>query len=302
MAGQTEKTGGKPRETAKPLLGGQAVIEGVMMRGPSTLAIAVRRPDGTIALSRRKLAARANPVLKWPIVRGCVAFIDTLRWGIDALLYSANESSPDDEQLSRADLTVAVALAFGLVILLFFVAPTLAMHFLHGRVRGAAALNLVEGLIRLLFFLAYLAVVARAKDVQRVLAYHGAEHKAIHCYEAGLPLTPENARRFSTLHPRCGTAFLLIVFVIAIIVYSFFGWPHPLLRVAVRMALLPVIAGIAYEVLKYLARSRSWAARALVQPGLLLQRFTTREPDDSMLEVAIAALQAVRDAGDDVSV
>jgi len=286
----------------KPLLGGQAVIEGVMMRGPLTLAIAVRRSDGTIALSRRKLAAYANPALKWPIVRGCVAFIDTLRWGIDALLYSANESSPPDEQLSRADLTLAVALAFGLVILLFFVAPTLAMHFLSGRVRSATALNLVEGLIRLLFFLAYLAVVARAKDVQRVLAYHGAEHKAIHCYEAGLPLTPENARRFSTLHPRCGTAFLLIVFVIAIIIYSFFGWPHPLLRVGVRLALLPVIAGIAYEVLKYLARSRSRAARALVQPGLLLQRFTTRDPDDAMLEVAIAALQAVRDAGDDVSV
>lgn len=286
----------------KPLLGGQAVIEGVMMRGPSTLAIAVRRPDGTIALTRRALAVRSGPVFRWPIVRGCVAFIDTLRWGIDALLYSANESSPADEQLSRTDLTLAVTLAFGLVILLFFVAPTLAIRFLPDRVRGAAALNLVEGLIRLLFFLIYLAVVARAKDVQRVLAYHGAEHKTIHCYETGLPLTPENARRFSTLHPRCGTAFLLIVFVVAIIIYSFFGWPHPLLRVVVRLALLPVIAGVAYEVLKYLARSRSWAARALVQPGLLLQRLTTREPDDAMLAVAIAALQAVRDAGEDVSV
>lgn len=286
----------------KPLLGGQAVIEGVMMRGPATLAIAVRRPDATIALSERKLDTHRNPILRWPVIRGCFAFVDTLRWGIDSLLYSANESGTEDEQLSKSDMTTAVVLAMGLVVLLFFVAPTLVMHPLRDRVHGGIALNLVEGAIRLLFLMVYLTVVSRAKDVQRVLAYHGAEHKTIHCHEAGLELTPDNARRFSTLHPRCGTAFLLIVFLIAVVVYSFFGWPNPVLRVLIRLALLPLIAGIAYEVLKYLARSQSAVARALVQPGLLLQRLTTREPDDGMLEVAIAALKAVRDSGDDVSV
>lgn len=290
------------RPAAKPLLGGQAVIEGVMMRGPVTMAIAVRRADGTITVSERQTTTKRDSILGWPIIRGCIAFVDTLRWGIDALLFSANESGAEDEQLSKSEMTTAVVLAFGLVVLLFFVAPTLAMHFFRNRVHSGVGLNLIEGVIRLAFFVIYMFAISRTADIQRVFAYHGAEHKVIHCHEAGLDLTPENARRFAVLHPRCGTAFLLIVFLIAIIVYSFFGWPNPLLRVVIRLALLPVIAGVAYEVMRYLARSKSAVARVLVQPGLLLQRLTTNEPDDSMLEVAIAALKAVRDAGDDVSV
>jgi uncharacterized protein YqhQ len=249
------------------------------------MAIAVRRPDGTIALNERRLDKNRSPILNLPVVRGCFAFVDTLRWGIDSLLYSANESGTEDEKLSKSDMTLAVTLALALVVGLFFVAPTLVMHLLRGRIHGGFALNVVEGAIRMVFFLIYLVAVSRSQDIQRVLAYHGAEHKAIHCHEAGLELTPANARSFSTLHPRCGTAFLMIVLVIAIIVYSFFGWPNPLLRVVIRLALLPLIAGIAYEVLKYLARSQSLLARALVQPGLLLQRLTTNEPDDAMLEV-----------------
>lgn len=286
----------------RPMLGGQAVIEGVMMRGPSLMAIAVRRPDGGISLTSRPVGGRRQGFLSWPIIRGVVSFVDSLRLGVDAIMYSANESGSEEEQLSSRDATLAVVLAFALAIGLFFILPTFLMSWLNRAMARGIVLNLVEGGLRLAIFLIYLGIISRSSDVARVLAYHGAEHKVIHCHEAGLDLTPANARGFSPCHPRCGTAFLLIVMLIAVVIYGFFGWPNPLLRIVIRLAFLPVIAGVSYEALRWLARSDSGLTRVLVQPGLFLQRFTTREPDDGMLEVAITALNAVLDAGEGASV
>ncbi|NLZ38053.1 MAG: DUF1385 domain-containing protein [Firmicutes bacterium] len=281
--------------SATPKIGGQAVIEGVMMRHEKQLAIAVRKPDAQIAVHKETLttAGEKFPLLKLPLLRGTVALVESLLIGARALTISANEAAEgEEEELAPWQLTLTVGFALLLGVVLFFILPTLITSFLAGRISSRPlVLNLVEGLIRLLIFLAYLIVVTQLEDIQRVFAYHGAEHKSIACFEAGEALTPANARKYSTLHPRCGTSFLLLVMTISILLFSLFAWPNIWQRLILRLALLPLVAGIAYELIQLAGRFRFF--RYLTYPGLWLQRLTTREPDDEQLEVAICAIEAV---------
>jgi uncharacterized protein YqhQ len=291
-------------------VGGQAVLEGVMMRGVRTWALAVRLPTpDQLALRAARSPVPAGPIdvrtfalesplrrhraLRLPVVRGVVALAESLRIGVRALGLAAAAQLPADEQEVSGGVwagTIALALAFAVG--LFFVAPV-GLTSLIG-LRSSAVFWLVEGLVRTTIFLGYLAVLSRLRELRRVFEYHGAEHKAIACYEAGDPLTPENAQRQSRLHPRCGTSFLLIVMIIAIFVFAPIGLPAWYWLVATRILGVPLIAGLAYEVIRLAARHRRhrWV-RALMSPGLALQRLTTREPDLGQLAVAIAALDAV---------
>jgi Predicted metal-dependent enzyme len=287
--------------------GGQAVIEGVMMRGPRESAIAVRLPNGEIEVTRVGLNTwAAKPVFKLPLIRGFVALVDSLIVGTKALTFSANRSMGEEgeevEELGFWEMALTIGFAFGLGLLLFVGLPTAMAHLLQGKVTGVVVQNLLEGLIRLIVFFLYILLISRLKDIQRVFQYHGAEHKAIFAYEAGKELTVENTRPFSRLHPRCGTSFLLIVVVVSIFVFAFVGL-HPLWwRIVSRILLMPVVAGLAYEILKFSARhlESPWF-RWLIVPGLLLQKLTTREPDDAQLEVSLAALKGVLDSGQELT-
>ncbi|WP_088227186.1 DUF1385 domain-containing protein [Desulfosporosinus sp. FKB] len=288
--------------------GGQAVIEGVMMRGPRESAIAVRLPNGEIEVTCIEIHPWAKkPILKLPLIRGFVALIDSLIVGTRALTFSANrslgeEDGEESEELGFWELALTIGLAFGLGLLFFVGLPTGVAHLFQKSVTGTLWQNLLEGAIRLTVFFIYIVIISRLKDVQRVFQYHGAEHKAIFTYEAGKDLTVENARSFSRLHPRCGTSFLLIVVVVSIFVFAFVGL-HPLWwRIVSRVLLMPLVAGLAYEILKFSARhlESPWF-RWLIVPGLLLQKLTTREPDDSQLEVALAALKGVLDSGQELT-
>jgi uncharacterized protein YqhQ len=279
--------------------GGQAVIEGVMMRGPSTIAVAVRRPDGEIAIHQQgiKSVMQRYPILRTPILRGMVALVETLSIGVSALMYSANQAMPDEEQLTKKEMTLTSALGFALAIGIFVVVPTLITHWVKGWVSGSAVVNIFEGVLRLGMFVGYLAVIATLKDIQRVYQYHGAEHKIINTYEAGDSLTVENTRRHSREHKRCGTSFLLYVVVLSIVVFSIFHVEHVAVRILVRLALMPVVAGISYEFLRLMGRFNNRLTLFLSRPGMWLQGLTTREPDDSQLEVAIAAFETARGYG-----
>ncbi|MDR3541152.1 MAG: DUF1385 domain-containing protein [Desulfosporosinus sp.] len=287
--------------------GGQAVIEGVMMRGPRESAIAVRLPDGTIELTHLKLNSWATkPILKLPLIRGFVALVDSLIVGMRALTFSANRSMGEEDggedELGFWEMALTIGIAFALGLLLFVGLPTGMAYLLRGKVTGTMWQNLLEGAIRLVVFFMYILLISRLKDIQRVFQYHGAEHKAIFTYEAGAELIVENARPFPRLHPRCGTSFLLIVVVVSIFVFAFVGL-HPLWwRLLSRMLLMPLVAGIAYEILKFSSRhlESPWL-RWLIVPGLLLQKLTTREPDDAQLEVALAALKGVLDSGQELT-
>lgn len=275
-------------------VGGQAVIEGVMMRGRRWVATAVRREDGEIVVQVKETWApgRRLPFLRWPLVRGAVALIESLVVGLDALTFSANQFGGEDEKLSPRDLALTVATALGLGIALFILLPTVLMRWLAGG-KNPLVLNLGEGLLRLAIFLLYILTITRLKDIRRIFEYHGAEHKVVHAYEQGRPLTVEAARPFSTLHPRCGTSFLLYVMVVSIVLFSFLGWPALWLRIISRLLLLPAVAGLSYEFLRLAGRSNSLVVRFLSWPGLLLQRLTTREPDAGQIEVALRALEEV---------
>ena len=281
----------------KPTIGGQAVIEGVMMRGPGYLATAVRRPDGGIELKKEPFSSinERYPLLKLPFVRGTVALLESLVYGLQALSFSAQAAGEEEEQLSTKELVLTMLVSFVLAIGLFVVLPTFAAKYIHEAVTDPVWLNLLEGALRLILFFGYVAAISSMKDIQRVFQYHGAEHKTIYAYEAGEELTVENVRRHSTLHPRCGTNFLLIVMVVSILLFAFLGWPDLWLRITSRIVLLPVVAGIAYEIIRYAGRHVGEQAlvSAFVLPGMWLQKLTTRQPDDSQIEVAIAALQAV---------
>lgn len=282
---------------AKPTIGGQAVIEGVMMRGPVYLATAVRRPDGGIEVRKEPFSSVVEryPLLKLPFVRGTVALLESLVYGLQALSFSAQAAGEEEEQLSTRELVLTMIFSFTLAIGLFVVLPTFAARYLHAAVTEPVWLNLLEGALRLVLFLGYVAAISSMKDIQRVFQYHGAEHKTIYAYEAGEELTVANVRRHSTLHPRCGTNFLLIVMVVSILLFAFLGWPDLWLRIVSRIVLLPVVAGIAYEIIRYAGRhvgESAWV-RLVVLPGMWLQKLTTREPDDAQIEVAITALQAV---------
>ncbi|MGB9919981.1 MAG: DUF1385 domain-containing protein [Moorellales bacterium] len=276
--------------------GGQAVIEGVMMRGPRSFAVAVRRGDGSILVDRQLLpawAARRGPG-GWPLVRGVLALVEALVLGIRVLSFSAGVAAEGEgEELGRGEMALALLLAVGLAVGLFVVLPALAGHWSAVRL-GPWGQNLLEGGLRLAVFLGYLAAIARLQEVRTLFAYHGAEHKVIHCWEAGAGLDPVAAQAFPRLHPRCGTSFVLLVMLVAVLLYSLIPVSGLAVRMAVRVGLLPLVAGLSYEVLRWSARLQDrWPVRMLIAPGLGLQKMTTREPDRDQLEVAAAALEAV---------
>lgn len=280
----------------KPNVGGQAVIEGVMMRGKTHVAVAVRQPDGEISVDVRPVNSISDryPILKKPFLRGVVSLVESLVMGMKALAYSAQVSGDEDEKLDSKEMALTIAVSAGLAILLFIVIPTWSMRFLTGITQDHMALNLAEGVLRMAIFLAYIAAISSMNDIQRVFQYHGAEHKTIYTYEAGLPLKVENVRPFSTLHPRCGTNFLMIVMLISMFIFTFLGWPSLWERIVSRIILMPVIAGVSYELIRYAgAHTDNPLVRIAITPGLLLQKLTTRQPDDSQIEVAIASLKAV---------
>jgi uncharacterized protein YqhQ len=278
-------------------IGGQAVLEGVMMRGVSTWAVAVRKPDEEIEIASFPLVSvlKKHRVLRLPIVRGVVALFESLAIGFKALGISANAQLPEDEQdISGKAWTGTIVFALALSIGLFFLLPAAITNLSGAGGDNGLVFVVVEKLIRISIFLGYLWLISRMRDLQRVFEYHGAEHKTISCYEAGLDLTPENAQRFSRLHPRCGTSFLLIVMIVAIFVFAPFGkldWHWLFIS---RVVGIPIVAGLAFEAIKWFGRNRRrrWA-RVLMWPGLQLQRLTTSEPDLGQLAVAIAALEAV---------
>ncbi|MBR6259027.1 MAG: DUF1385 domain-containing protein [Oscillospiraceae bacterium] len=293
-------------------IGGQALIEGVMMRGPQKQAIAVRRPDGEIELkvTELQLIKDKYPILGIPIVRGVANFISSMVNGVRAITYSAS-FLPEEEQEepSKFDIWIekklgsekaekvitgfAVFLGIVLAVALFFMLPTVITGFAGRAVESRALLNIIEGAVRIAIFLGYMILVSRMKDIKRIWQYHGAEHKTIFCYENRLPLTPENAAKQSRFHPRCGTSFLFLVMIISIIVFSVVSWSNVLIRLLLRLVLLPVVVGISYELIKLAGRYDNIVTRIISAPGKALQRITTAEPDESMLEVAIASMKAV---------
>lgn len=280
----------------KIYVGGQAVIEGVMMRGPKYMATAVREPAGTIVVDVTEPVSLMTkyPILKKPFLRGCVALYESLVLGMKSLAFSAKAAGEEEDELSNKEIALTMVFATVVAILLFLALPTYAVKFIPGIGDNHFVMNLVEGGIRLVLFLLYLWGISLTPDIQRVFEYHGAEHKTIHTYESNQELTVENVRTHSRLHPRCGTNFLLIVMIVSIFVFAFLGWPSLLERIVSRVVLMPVVAGIAYEGIRLAGRSDSAIVKFFIQPGLWLQLITTREPADDQIEVAIEALKAVR--------
>lgn len=282
-------------EEKKLTIGGQAVIEGVMMRGPELVATAVRNPQGRIELEVKPVNSIADryPIFKKPMLRGCVSLFESLVMGIRSLGYSAQMAGEEDEQLTDKELAGTMIFAFALAAVLFIAIPTGAAKLFHVITEDPVFLNLMEGFLRLFIFMAYIFAISRMKDIQRVFQYHGAEHKTIACFEAGEALTVENVARHTRLHKRCGTSFLLIVMLVSIFVFAFLGWPDLAERIASRIILLPVVAGISYEIIRFSANSDNCLLGWAVKPGLWLQKLTTREPEPEMIEVAIESAKAV---------
>ena len=294
-------------------IGGQAVIEGVMMRGPKEIATAVRKSDGSIIIDKMPVSSIVSKykLKKIPIVRGVVAFVESLVTGMKCLMFSADQMDIEDEegyQPSKfetwlddkfGDKIKDIAIYFSVVVAilfsigLFMLLPNALATVVGFFTKNHIILNLAEGVIRMSIFLCYLILVSKMKEIQRVFEYHGAEHKTIATYESGAELTVENARKHSRLHPRCGTSFLLIVMVVSIIIFSFLRWGSMWQNMLYRLLLMPVVAGISYEMIKIAGKSKNKCVLVLTKPGLWLQKVTTREPDDSQLEVAIASLKAV---------
>lgn len=308
------------KEACPTPIGGQAVIEGIMMRGLTMTSIVIRLPNGKLHIKREK-NKKPSSLAKLPIVRGVVSFFNSMVTGMKTITYSADvlerESEGEEEEPGRLEawledhfgektlwnvilyLSVIVSLAVSIGI--FVLLPTALTGLLKGHIHSHTLLNLMEGLVRLVLFIFYIILVRCTKDVRRTFMYHGAEHKTIHCFENGLDLTPDNAEKFYTLHPRCGTSFLMFVFVVSLVLFSLMGWPSLALRIGSRLILLPVVAGLSYELLRWAGRSDGWLVKVLSLPGLYLQKLTTIEPEKDQLEVAIAALKAVldEDVGDD---
>ena len=313
-------------EKFKTMIGGQALIEGIMMRGPEKDAIVVRKNDQLqIDVHDRKKRSKHSP-LTWPLIRGACTFFDAQVAGVKALMKSADLSGEmNQEETSKLDqwlekklgndrfqkliVGIGVVMGLGMSILLFFLLPMLVSSFLDRWITNTVVLNLAEGLVRMVIFMAYMLLVSRMKDMKRVFSYHGAEHKTIYCYEAGLPLTVENIRMQSRKHPRCGTSFLLVVMILSILVFSVASslllefapglelmrgsiW-YKLIMIGFKLLLLPVVVSISYEINRLVGRHDNFFTRILTAPGIWFQNFTTNEPDDSMIEVGIAALEAV---------
>jgi len=284
-----------PKKITDLAVGGQAVIEGVMMRDAAKTATAVRLPNGEIAVEMHPVTSIRDryPVLNLPLIRGSVIMVESLVIGMRALSFSAQAAGEEDEQMTKKEIALTILFALVLASVLFIVIPTGAAHLAAAYTNDPIVFNLIEGGIRLAVFLLYIWGISWMGGIRRVFQYHGAEHKTIHCYEAGEALTVENVQKFPRLHPRCGTNFLLIVMVIAIVFHVFFGWPDLWLRILSRLAVLPVVAGVSYEIIRFAGRSENRIVRILITPGLWLQYLTTRPPDDEMVEVAIESLKAV---------
>ncbi len=291
-------------------IGGQALIEGVMMRGPEKISIAVRKPDGEIELKVDQLdtLGMRHKIFRMPFLRGVVGLVEAMMIGTKALMYSA-EFFEDEEveepkitlfqkifkdKAADAEMVFALILSMVLAVGIFMILPSFMTNVFKRIVPNPIVLNLIEGVFRISLFLIYVIWVSKLEDVKRVFEYHGAEHKSIHCYENQKELTVENVKKFPILHARCGTSFLFMVMIISIFVLSFFGWPSPLQRVVIRILMFPVIAGISYEINRIIGRSSSKLCYALSYPGLMIQKLATvKEPDDSQMQVAIDALIAV---------
>ena len=284
-----------PKKITDLAVGGQAVIEGVMMRDAAKTATAVRLPNGEIAVEMHPVTSIRDryPVLNLPLIRGSVIMVESLVIGMRVLSFSAQAAGEEDEQMTKKEIALTILFALVLASVLFIVIPTGAAHLAAAYTNDPIVFNLIEGGIRLAVFLLYIWGISWMGGIRRVFQYHGAEHKTIHCYEAGEALTVENVQKFPRLHPRCGTNFLLIVMVIAIVFHVFFGWPDLWLRILSRLAVLPVVAGVSYEIIRFAGRSENRIVRILITPGLWLQYLTTRPPDDEMVEVAIESLKAV---------
>ena len=280
--------------------GGQALIEGVMMRGKRYQAMSARLEDGRIVseVEEFTMLTDRHKFFGLPFIRGTFNMIDSLISGMKALTWSTNVSLAEDEEaeeLTPMEIALTMLVSIGLGILLFFVLPVIIAHYFQPLIPGSFLQNVFEGVVRVAVFLLYLFLISRMKEIRRVFQYHGAEHKSIHCYEAGEALTPENAMKHTRLHPRCGTSFLFIVMIISIFVFALVGVDNFAWRMASRIVLLPVITGVSYEVLRFCGKhmDKVWV-RAIAWPGMQLQRLTTGEPDLEMLEVAIYSLQKVR--------
>lgn len=287
-------------------IGGQAVIEGVMMRNGNDYAVAVRKPDQTIEVKKDQfigLNVRWH-TKKIPIIRGVLSFIDSLVLGMSTLTYSASFFEDEEEAEKEKDkdgksdavfMGLTVALSVVIAVVLFMLTPFFISSLFGKVIKSPMALAVIEGLIRIAIFFIYIVAISQMKDIQRVFMYHGAEHKTINCIEHGAELTPENAAKYSRLHKRCGTSFLLIVMVVSIICFMFIRVDNMALKIVLRVILVPVIAGVSYEVIQWAGRSESCLVNIVSKPGLMLQKLTTREPDLEMLEVAIASIEAIYD-------
>ena len=304
-----------PAPKFRTSIGGQALIEGILMRGPGKQAIVVRSPEGLVEkVEELTLVRDKYPILGLPVIRGAVTFVDSMVKGVKALMFSADYFPDEDlgepskfdrwlkkkfgsEKMQKFITALAVVLSLGLTILLFFLLPTFLAGLIDPFIESVTVHNLVESVIKLVIFFLYLLLCSKQKDIYRVFQYHGAEHKTIFCYEAGLPLTVENCRIQPRHHPRCGTSFLFVVVVVSIlvssIVFSFVDWRSIWVRMGMHLLLLIPIIGVTYEFNRYVGGHDNCVTRALAKPGLWLQNFTTNEPDDSMLEVAIRALELV---------
>ncbi len=276
--------------------GGQAVIEGVMMKGLNRLAVAVRKPDNSIVVQKRKLTPLSEKYnfFGWPFIRGVVTLFSSLILGMQSLTYAANQVTEEDEELSPLEMGLTIIVSLGLALLLFVALPAGIIALIQQYIHYDLLLNVIEGLIKITAFLTYIVLIGKLDDIKRVFMYHGAEHKVIHNYESDKELSVENAREFTTLHARCGTNFLFIVIILSILFFSFFGRPPFLYRILYHILLLPIIAGTSYEVIKLAGGDNvNPLIKVLATPGLWLQKLTTNEPDDDMLEIAITALKGV---------
>ncbi|HZJ76868.1 MAG TPA: DUF1385 domain-containing protein [Oscillospiraceae bacterium] len=294
-------------------IGGQAVIEGVMMKGPKDIAIAVRAPDNEIVVKKEPVEGIITKykLNKIPFLRGGLALIDAMVLGVRSLNYAADIAMPEedsDEELGRfeaflqrifGDKLIDVVMYFSIFIALlisvgvFILGPTLLAGAFKKVIQSTAVLNLIEGALRLTLFILYVFAISRMEEIRRVFQYHGAEHKTIYCYENREDLSVENVRKYSTLHPRCGTSFLFIVMMVSMILFSMIAWKDPISRMLIRLALLPVVAGISYEIIRIAGKSQSAFMDIVSYPGMMIQKLTTLEPDDSQIEVAIEALKNV---------
>jgi uncharacterized protein YqhQ len=285
----------KPRP--EDIAGGQAIIEGVMMRHGNKIAAAVRKPDGEIIIQERDYVplTKRYKMLGLMFVRGFVTLIEMMILGMKCLLFSAEVALTEEEEKPQPwQLAISVMISLGMVLFFFIVVPAFCFSVLKTTIASTFLLNIIEGCIRLGLFLCFLAATLLMEDMRRVFMYHGAEHKTVFAWEAGQELTVENIKAYSTRHPRCGTSFILVVMIVSILVFSLLGRPDFIHRVIYKLMLMPVISGISYEVIRYTGRHQSWGwVHLLSFPGLLLQKITTREPTDDQIEIAIAAMKKV---------